>query len=444
MLKNYYYKNYSDLIRDSWNKALDSLELSPDQDIVVFGAGFMGEQLLRYAPCGIVARIVGYCDNNNSLWGTNRHGMPIRSLEEWILLCPDAVYIIATYKYGQAIAGQLSEAGVPDDDIRILGIIPPVNTRWQYLDDRLGGKYRVVYENTADWILPTVIQSDNNLRFHVSIDDPLIERLDANEDVFSDNLIGEYEKVWGRYRPVSELKDVGVCDSKVRILTVCSHRDSSEIKDDANVDSVPIQVGKALTDVQLYDLTDDTGINISERNYNFSECTALYWIWKNQYAKDYDYIGIQHYRRRYDITKKQLLGLDGNEIDIVHLEPVWHNDIREDFSSYTGNPKDWELMRGAIRKLHPEYDGTLKQLESQHFMCTHNMTIMRRNIFDEYCEFIFDILLDIEYYYVQICDRRDRYLGFIAEILTSLFILHHKGTYQYAICDYKRCEGERQ
>ncbi len=444
MSKMKHYKTYNDLIRGSWRDALESLELNPDRNIIIFGAGFMGEQLLKYAGSSIVARIVGFCDNNNSLWGTNRHGMPIRSVDEWIELFPDAVYVIATYKYGQQIADQLSKAGVADSNILILGIIPSVYTRWQYLDDCLGDKYRVVFEETADWILPAVKQTDTGRRFHISIDDPLIARLDANEDVFSEDLIGEYEEVWGKYRGIGELDDIANGNSKVRILTVCSHKDTGDIQDRASADQIPIQVGKALTDIQLYELTDDTGINISERNYNFSECTALYWMWKNEYARDCDYIGIQHYRRKYDVSAKQLADLGDNNIDIIHLEPVWHNDIREDFSSYTGNPKDWELMRRAIRKLHPEYADTLNIFESQHFMCTHNMTIMRRGIFDEYCEFMFDILLDIEYYYLQICDRRDRYLGFIAEILTSLFILHHKDTYRYAICDYKRSEGEKQ
>ena len=44
---------------------------------------------------------------------------------------------------------------------------------------------------------------------------------------------------------------------------------------------IPIQVGAALTDKRVADITDDTGDNISLLNVNYSELTGLYWVWKN-------------------------------------------------------------------------------------------------------------------------------------------------------------------
>ncbi len=43
-----------------------------------------------------------------------------------------------------------------------------------------------------------------------------------------------------------------------------------------------------------YILGDDTGDNISEKKYKYSEMTVQYWAWKNQ---DADYYGLCHYRR---------------------------------------------------------------------------------------------------------------------------------------------------
>lgn len=56
-------------------------------------------------------------------------------------------------------------------------------------------------------------------------------------------------------------------------------------------------------------IPDNTGDNISAKNPNYCELTALYWVWKNL---DCEYIGLCHYRRYFghkvhakDIKKKK-------------------------------------------------------------------------------------------------------------------------------------------
>ena len=71
---------------------------------------------------------------------------------------------------------------------------------------------------------------------------------------------------------------------------------------------LPIQVGAALH-LALGYVPDNTGDNISAKNPNYCELTALYWAWKNL---DCEYIGLCHYRRYFghtvyskDIKKKK-------------------------------------------------------------------------------------------------------------------------------------------
>ena len=61
---------------------------------------------------------------------------------------------------------------------------------------------------------------------------------------------------------------------------------------------LPIQVGAALHPALGY-VPDNTGYNISDKNPNYCELTALYWAWKNL---ECEYIGLCHYRRYFGHT----------------------------------------------------------------------------------------------------------------------------------------------
>ena len=58
---------------------------------------------------------------------------------------------------------------------------------------------------------------------------------------------------------------------------------------------VPIQVGTDINGIiDEFKIRDNTLDNISKKNKNYCELTAMYWIWKNI---DDDIIGLTHYRR---------------------------------------------------------------------------------------------------------------------------------------------------
>jgi hypothetical protein len=50
---------------------------------------------------------------------------------------------------------------------------------------------------------------------------------------------------------------------------------------------MPVQGGKAISDIDLGIQGDDTGENISAKNPYYAELTILYWAWKNLKNVDY-------------------------------------------------------------------------------------------------------------------------------------------------------------
>ena len=70
---------------------------------------------------------------------------------------------------------------------------------------------------------------------------------------------------------------------------------------------MPIHVGRE-GKADLGYVGDNTGDNISAKNPNYCELTALYWAWKNLEA---DYVGLVHYRRYF--TNKEVRNIEGKK-----------------------------------------------------------------------------------------------------------------------------------
>ena len=203
---------------------------------------------------------------------------------------------------------------------------------------------------------------------------------------------------------------------------------------------LPVQMGHAIHPGIGY-IGDDTGENISERNGNFCELTGLYWAAKNL---DSDYIGIVHYRRyfasrlhRFERKKRRVIGHEELNAILattnVVLPKERHYFIETNYSQYchAHNAIDLDTTRVIIEEKYPEYlpefDRQMKKTKGHKF----NMFIMKRYAVDEYCEWLFDILfelekrLDISNYSL----KDSRVFGYVSERLLDVW-LYTKG-YSY-------------
>ena len=255
-------------------------------------------------------------------------------------------------------------------------------------------------------------------------------------------LLESFEESYGKYRILSDelrpylKQDNSAQGNKVKLFMARFIGDRYPIKYDIPSYIIPIQVGAALTEERIYDITDNTGENISFMNRDYSECTAPYWIWKN--VSDADYVGLCHYTRHFKINEEELAVLGESDIDIVVTTPMFSGGTIKGFfvPRYITN-HDWNLMEDAIIAHFPEYEETLSDYRKTFCYPGANLSIMRMEIFDEYASFCFSVMQDVTNYYAERgIIREDRYAGYLMENLTALFVMHNRNKYKICFADF--------
>ena len=217
---------------------------------------------------------------------------------------------------------------------------------------------------------------------------------------------------------------------RFRIFLVKSHKDS----DLAGVWKQPewmhtLQAGAAQTELRIAEYTDHTGENISWKNSNYCELTALYWIWKNVLNKqdeDDGYCGLFQYRRMLHIESGDIGRIFENQPDVILPFPMLHEpDIREHHTRYM-KEEDWHAMLQALEELRPDYLDTFQKLLKEPFLYNYNIAIAKTKILKDYCSWLFPILERTEELSSpKGWERSDRYIGYLGENLMTLYFRHH-------------------
>lgn len=222
-------------------------------------------------------------------------------------------------------------------------------------------------------------------------------------------------------------------------IFVVSHKQYKEVN--SNLYKT-IQVGKINTDLCFSTITDDTGDNIAEKNSNYCELTAFYWLWKNLH--DINYIGICHYRRYFTnnyylkfpilfVNKKQIGNIMKNYDVILPKQTKLSMTVREYYSYCDGLDKDLETTKDIIKVKYPQYIREYDSVLNANTASYCNMLITSKELFDEYCTWLFDILFKVESktnmdgYTKAQC----RVFGYISEILLNVWVLHNNLRIKY-------------
>ena len=245
----------------------------------------------------------------------------------------------------------------------------------------------------------------------------------------------EYE-LMGSYLKMTEgitcIEDI-ICKTDtitkdIKVFMAVSHNDKQLLNEYTEEEYVTkIQVGKAYTDIIIDNVKcfDDYNENISILNPLYGELTATYNIWKNY---QHEIMGLFHYRRILDVNAEKLAAFDEDKVDVILPLPfVCYPDASGQYGRYLCS-EDIEIMKDVVFEQYPELKDEVMACLKGHLLYNYNMLIARKEVFIDYCQWIFPLLEEItnrcEKYQRE---RQTRYIGRIGEVLTSVyFTLNNK------------------
>lgn len=233
----------------------------------------------------------------------------------------------------------------------------------------------------------------------------------------------------------------------VLTIFVCSHfRPEFKIQDKH---IVQIQVDQNEQTYSDHFLTDNSQDNISQKNGQYCELTAMYWIWKNDNASEFK--GLFHYSRYLDLREASMRGTKTpiflrtesskdiylsksyctekmNSYDLILPKPInlkykKFTNNRDDFDkSDNHDAKIYNVVLNVIEKNFPEYIASFHEMSASNYFYPCNIFIAKADIFDSYCEWLFDVLSRVEREYGK--PTKGRQLGYIGERLLQVYFLY--------------------
>ena len=265
---------------------------------------------------------------------------------------------------------------------------------------------------------------------------PVTAELDA--DLRKSYFKKKYEDSGRRFVMIDDMAPIRKYEKEsVRIYEVCSVYDKPLEKDHyirKNYET-PIQVGTSLTGNRINgcSIYDNAGDNISGLNRQLCEETALYWVWKNASEKT---VGLVHYRRHFIFPEDWYDRMAGNDVDAILPIPLYVGPSVEDNYRFRHISSDWDCMMKVLKEFSEEESNFAKELFAGSFYFPLNIFVMKREVLNEYCNWLFPILFEVM---KRIGERNDvyqnRYPAFMAERLLTLFFEMNRDKYKIVYAD---------
>lgn len=218
-------------------------------------------------------------------------------------------------------------------------------------------------------------------------------------------------------------------------ILVATHKD---VKTPVGLIYTPIFVGSSLhSKVPENFKPDNIGDNISELNPHFNELTAVYWAWKNDFS---DVIGLTHYRRffrspeafsRELLDSKQVSSLLEKSNVVLPKKRHYYVETMESHYYHSHDPQGLDILKEVMRLQSLKYRKAFDKVLNARSAHMFNMFIMPRGLFNQYCDWIFPILFEVDRRidYTVLDGNEVRAVGFVSELLMDVWVESNKVTY---------------
>ncbi|MEY8482203.1 DUF4422 domain-containing protein [Lachnospiraceae bacterium 48-21] len=424
-------------------KSIDSFceELLGKTKIIAYIADLEGEIILQYL-CKRGVQISGACTDSTDL--SISEDIPVVAYDNILDLDKDSFIILtmSNVYWQRSYITRLRKSGFENIILISDNILKAIKYDYRRIiwEKMEAGFHLIKTANIEkDFYLIQKEQGMCTYRWRIAAWDRELHKNSVLDSIKSGKMVEMYEKQFPgfSYLPYKEapLCEIDAENLNIEVYMVKFHKDRNSEEVTLPEWVIPIQVGKSLTDIRIAEICDNVGENISLKNSDYSEGTALYWMWKNTSGQDY--VGLFHYRRHIALGADSLKKL--TKYDALLTVPSFiSKNLKEFFCSNFILENDWNTMMRYIKEYDEAYYGTALKYEKEHCYFPCNIFIIRREYFDELCAFIFGVLEKVDSYYENLkMIRMDRYLGYLVENLLSIYMMHNAERLKVAYTDMK-------
>lgn len=166
------------------------------------------------------------------------------------------------------------------------------------------------------------------------------------------------------------------------------------------------------------------GDNIDNLNLWYCELTGLYHLWKHSTA---DIVGLCHYRRYFCLDQRMILGKREIEQILPQGDAImykWPYDTAFQSMIYAKKGDELKLAIKVVEDMHgKEMADFFEYIMVCPGVYEGNMLICRRELLDEYCQFLFPVLREFDNRHKFRIPRIDGYIG---EYLLGPWMIYKK------------------